>query len=53
MKKKKRRIDVSDHTRNDVSRLVIVNTELPFVGVDALLVPIRLSMVNDVLDRGW
>ena len=37
------------HTRNVVSRLVIVNTELILV-VDGLLLPIRLSMVNDVLD---
>ena len=40
------------HTRKDVSRLVIVNTELILV-VDGLLLPIRLSMVNDVLDLRW
>lgn len=39
-----------NHTRN-VSRLVIVNTELTFVVVDdVLLFPIILSIVNEVFD---
>jgi len=46
-KKKKKKMN---HTRN-VSRLVIVNTELTFVVVDdVLLFPIILSIVNEVFD---
>jgi hypothetical protein len=42
-----------NHTRN-VSRLVIVNTELTFVvdGDDGFVLPIILSIVNEFFDFG-
>jgi hypothetical protein len=51
---KKKRKDKENHTRN-VSRLVIVNTELTFVdvGVEVLLFPIRLSIVNEFFNFWW
>lgn len=56
-KKRRKKTNKWNHTRN-VSLLVIVNTELPFVvdvvddddDDDVLLLPIRLSIVNEVFD---